>query len=439
VAQNGQPLSLDEQAALIAEKMLKSSSAAPGDMPTSRGGRAGAEGGFTPEAGGKVIDSHVEKSTGNAITSEPGRQGPAPKITDKQTNEPRAQDGSGAGEPAMVAQNADGSTRARKPGHIGQSGGTIPSNLSEDEDDKTRARKPGKVAKSNGENDEDEDEDDMEKSQVIPGDAEALIKSLEMLEAIAEGGTGFLSPEERKNELAQKLGEGTLSKSEMQEFYGLLGEVSVEVSPGETGETIDPLIKGEDQQLDQEVAGEGDLDSGNLSENDTFQQSWAEDDVLQKGYEVSSFLERQNQVTAAALDALNDRFEKSMDKQQTQTRAFNVQLAKSLQSFAKINQRQGDLIKSLTTRLEQVESTPLPRKGISSAQALNKSMPGEVGANEGQLNRDQILDTLENMARAGDKSKSGHSLMHATAMFESSGHLHKSLYQDIIQFKNNGV
>ena len=117
-------LSLDDQAALMAEKMMKGGAA--GDMPTGRGGSSGAEGGFTPQAGGKMIDADAAEKAGSAIdsggmalgkggpqtganmTGEPGRQGNKPKVGADMTSEPGKESGGGAGDGGNLARVQDG-------------------------------------------------------------------------------------------------------------------------------------------------------------------------------------------------------------------------------------------------------------------------------------------------------------------------------------------
>lgn len=449
---NAHQMSLDEMAAGMAENFLHPSGqlmkgGAAGDMPTGRGGGAGAEGGFTPQAGGNVIDADAEKAmgggapgpdelmkmtkgiTGEKVTSEPGRMGQQPQTGENVTNEPGRGDGGGLGEPAQggISQNADG-FRARKPGKVGgmgDGGADAGKNLSEDEDEATRKRQKGKVgmAKSNGEDEEMEDEgdDEMEMSKGA-FDADELIKSLETLESIAQG-SSVAAPAERREELGRKLAAGTLSKSEMQE----LGELMKADALAE-----DELAKSDDEELDY-------LDDEDIS----FQKSFSEDPELSEGYEVSNFLERHSQMTAAALDQVQGTLSKSLEIHRDRATAFNTQLAKSLRGMAELAQRQDSIIKSMAARLEVVENAPLPRRGVTSqAQVLHKSMgASEVGGAGQTLSKSDLGDTLEQMAMRGIQSTpSGHRVDMAMAMLEQGGQIAKSLYNDILAFRqsNNG-
>lgn len=192
---------------------------------------------------------------------------------------------------------------------------------------------------------------DAKKSEGDTVEADALMKSLDVLEATAEGvGEGET---DRRAELAAKVADGTINKSEQSELVELLG--------GEQGEG--------DQ-------GEGDF-------NKSFSEMFATDDQMAKDYEVAPFIERHSQMVAEALDGMRDSMSKSAGEQQV----FNRALAKSFRGIGQVVTQQGDLIKSLhdqnqalTERLGVVESTPNARKGMTGAQPLNKSFAGSEGA-----------------------------------------------------------
>jgi hypothetical protein len=448
-------LSLDDQAAQMAEQMSFPGSGGPlakgggaGGMPAGRGGNTGAEGGFTTDAGGKLIDADAQKGgavddsgmalgkagayTGSDMTSEPGRQGMKPYTGDKVTSEPKAESGGGSGEGGNLAQGGDEGMRARKPGKIGgmgDGGAEGGKNLSEDEDDSTRKRKAGKVgmAKAGVEEEKDEDED-MDKSF----DAADLIKSLKTLEAISQGST-VQAPAERRAELATKLEDGTLSKSEMIELSELM-KASVGGAPEDS------------------LAKSGAADDDEVEDEEDFakshQDQFADDPEMKEAYEVSNFLERHSQLTAAALDRVEERLGKSLEGYRDHSQAFNTQLAKSLMGMAQLAQRQDGMIKSLVERLETVENTPLPRRGVASgreAQVLAKSMEGEVGAGSGAsgLTGNQVMDALEQMAMRGiQQTPSGHRIDYAIAQIEHDPgqQIAKSLYNDVATFiqQNSG-
>jgi len=429
-------LSLDDQAAMMAEKMMKGGAA--GDMPTGRGGGSGAEGGFTPQAGGKVIDADAAEKAGSAIdddgmalgksgpktgadmTSEPGRQGNKPQTGADMTSEPGKESGGGAGDGGNLAQGGDEAIRARKAGKVGVSGGgsaEAGKNLSEDGDAAMRARKA---------EEEDEDEDGMDKGLISPDD---LIKSLETLEAVSQGST-VQAPADRRADLGQKLSEGTLSKSEMTELAELM-----KASVGSAADDEDELSKSDD-------ADEWEHEDEALDKS--YSEQFAGDSEMSEAYEVSNFLERHSQLTAGALDQMQNKLSKSLGGFQDRTQAYNTQLAKSLMGMAQLAQRQESLIKSLVDRLEHVENTPLPRKGLTRVSAMHKSMPDEVGAGQaGGLSRSQVMDALEQMAMRGiQQTPSGFRVDYAMAQIEHNPaeKIAKSLYGDVETFiqSNNG-
>jgi len=479
-------MSLDEMAAQMAENMdlgqgrgrpiMKPAAdemakgGALGDMPGSRPGRSGAEGGFTPDAGGQVIDAAAKSGgapsaaelvskagpyTGSQTTKEPGRQGGTPKVTDDTTSEPKGEIGGGAGEGGNVATAGDESTRGRKPGKVGISGGGGEGQpgepgLPQNQDQSTRGRKSGKVGISKSElraeiakaqanlaelqelakaADEDDDfGDEAEKGRTCKSDAEEvdpdqLVKALDVLENLGQG-IAAPTPQERSAELAKGLSEGTLTSEEMIELTDLMKAEA-------EADTSDPLVKSDsDPESDLDLEGEPEP----MGKSDSFQERWGSDPENQEDYDVQPFLERFSQQHAAGLDEVQDRLSKSIEQQQSERRAYNTQLAKSLKFMAQRNLQQEELIKSLTQRLERVENTPMPRAGASGAQAMQKSMDGEVGAGQ-QLDYDVIGDTLVDMSMRMDKAPCGEDLRRAMADFETSGNLSKSLYRDVVKYR----
>jgi len=151
MSERNQPqLSYDEEAAQMAERMLAKSSGA-GALPESR---RQAEGGFTEDAGGTVIDAgqkgaETEKSqkVGRAMTEEPGRQNAGAYTGTAITDEPgRQAAGAKAGEGGNLDTDADDEIRSRKSGRVGV-GGPLKAkqNLAENADGSARSRKSGQV------------------------------------------------------------------------------------------------------------------------------------------------------------------------------------------------------------------------------------------------------------------------------------------------------
>lgn len=465
-------LSLDEMAADLAATMNFEGAGAPlekggaaGDMPM---GQATAEGGFTQDAGGQVITAGVEGAvqkgdakTGSEMTSEPGAQNTNRKTGSAMTSEPGREAGGGAGEGGNLSQSGDG-MRARKPGQIGVSGGsTGGGNLSESEDAKMRGRKSGKVGISKAEafdlglskaqyealmakgmikaeEEEDEEGEEEEKGKACKGgevDVIDLEKSLHALEAVAAG-SAIPTTEDRRAQLAKGLEAGTLTEAEMVELADLM-----KAAVGFDDDDV--LAKGGDVEYDdpEEIAALEELDK-------SFQEQWAEAEADHDTYDVSPYLERLHQQTAASLDQIQDNLQKAITSQGNNQRNFNVQLSKSLKGMAQLARSQGDLIKSLTDRLEVVENQPMPSRGarsVQQAQVLRKGLSSEAGGNGAEYQRAQILDALEQMAmRAGPQGMApcGERLDRAMALYESSGQMTKSLYNDVttfIQSSGNGT
>jgi len=419
-------LSADAQAAHLAEQIMKGGAA--GDLPENRGGDDGAEGGFTTTAGGRVIDDREDSmskagKTGAAMTGEPGRQGEMPRTGSRITNEPDDEDGSPQpGEPGLD-QTADDGTRARKPGQVGVSGGSTGGGMDED-DDSFRARKPGQAGITKGKagddddmgGDEDEDEDmEMSKGGISASD---LIKSLDALEGVAAGSM-VATPEARRRELASKLANDDLTKSELRELHSLTAGPSsstLRKSLGDEPELEGIELPGDDQHFAKSMAGDSDL---------------------REGFEVSEFLEKQTMLLAGHLDTLSKGMRNTLEAGQQHQARFNSALAKSLRGMAKLSSSQGALIKSLTDRLSEVENTPLGRRSVMTGReaVLSKSMVGEVGQGvQPQFTRSQLMDGLEDMAKSMDRV-GGIPIQQAMALLESTGEIPKSALQEVLRFR----
>lgn len=463
MADQHKQLSIDDQAAELAATLNFEGAGAPlqkggaaGDMPE---GQTAAEGGFVADAGGQVITAstpgHVAKGahTGADVSNVPGPQNQNPQTGARVTSEPGSESGAGAGEGGNLSQSEDDKIRARKPGQVGVSGGSVGGGMSEDEDDYLRGRKAGKVGISKAEaeamgltkaqckalakkgmkveveDEEEEEEEGGEDMEMGKGGIEAddLLKSLHTLEAIAAGSAIPATPD-RRAELAKGLEAGTLTTDEMSELADLMKAATGQEQAEE------PLIKSE---------SEDDADAEELEDIEkSFQEQFADAEDAEGTYDVSPFLERLHQQTAAALDQIQGNLQKALGDQEGRKRVFDTQLAKSLQGMARLAQDQGELIKSLSARLETIENQPMPRRGVTQLSQLRKSLPNEAGgAAEQQLNRGQILDALEAMAMARETAPCGERLDRAMAQFEVSGQLSKSMYNDVQQWtqKNTGM
>lgn len=371
--------SLDDLAAEAANRMLKSDS-----MPDSQ---KESNGGLSTE--GEEMTTKSGK-TGEEVSNQPGHEGPAGKTGTAITSAPKSKDGSGAGEPSQLPTDADDAMRAKKAKSMAKAAPPLP-----------------KPPKAEAENEDDEDEDDeAEKGGII--DADDLIKSLETLEAVAKG-SSVPAPEEKRKDLAAKLAAGTLSKSEMVELSQLMEKA---------GDVAEPVV------------------ADDLSKS--FSETFTEDSELQKGFDVSPFLERHASLTAEALDRIQTTFSKSLDGVSERSKAFNEQLAKSLSGIGKIVVSQDKLIKSLVKRLDTVESAPLPRKSFTGVGVLHKSLEGEAGAavaTQEQLSKSEVLDTLEEMMKSNVGMLGGQRIDYVIAQAESTSEIPRNVLTAVQQFR----
>lgn len=309
-----------------------------------------------------------------------------------------------ADEAAVLAAGGDlekgGGAGAMPEGQMGAEGGLAP-------------KAPGAPMKKAEEGEEDEEDEtegegeDMEKkdksckkSEVAEAD---LIKAMDHLEAVANGIGG---EPDRRAELAGRLADGTLDKSERSELLSLIG--------GDDGEDLDD---GEDFQK-------------------SLSDSWAESDQLGEDYDVSPFLEKLGTGIAASLDSMRGDLEKSLGSQQS----FNRALAKSMRGMGQVVVEQAELVKSLQAqnealaqRLGIVERTPVGRKSAPTAGALQKSFSD--GSDGADLSRDKILTGLEQLmiksADNGWMAPCGEPVDRAMARYEATGAISASMLGDV--------
>jgi len=229
----------------------------------------------------------------------------------------------------------------------------------------------------------EEDEEESEKSLDLSEDD--LERSLERLEAEA-----FIDdPDTRKQELMDKASAGSLSKSESQELYEILGEE----------------LGGGDRLSDEVVKGFGD------------------NDTLQKALDVSDYLQEQTDELVKSLSTLSDHVEAS----DTRQHRFNLVMAKAVAEM-------GKLVKSMADTLEVGMSKParLP-KSQPTTQALNKSFPGNPN---GGLSKEVIMDTMEAMLQKSVESGhggavEGHDLATAISQFEQFNTISPALLERV--------
>ena len=199
---------------------------------------------------------------------------------------------------------------------------------------------------------EEEEEAEKAKKSLTVGD---LSKSLEALESFAKSG----DLPSRKDLLLGKAGAGTMSKSEREELFNILGGGNVpsseETSPAES------IVK-------------------SMNENEN----------LQKALDVSDYLQEQHGEMVKSLRRVGDEIGKADHRRHE----FNMILAKAVKDI-------GDMVKSMSETLANVAGQPVraPKSlGVTTqkAQVLQKSFGGQPPASE-NLTKSQVLDALDGM------------------------------------------
>lgn len=232
---------------------------------------------------------------------------------------------------------------------------------------------------------------------------EDLTKTLDEIEDLYKAE----DPVERKNQLLQKAQEGDLTADENEELL--------------------KALRGGDQMVDDDP-----------SISDQLTKSFGENEGLQKALDVSEYLDEQHGELVKSLSTLGEIVEQDGRRQHS----FNLVLAKAIHQI-------GTLQKGISERLGVIERQPVrPPKsqGVRVPQsqgALAKSFAtadGGAPAAEGeQMSRNEILDTLCDMMEKSETAPCGESVMHATAKYEQTGQMSKSLIDDVIAFRRENA
>lgn len=227
-----------------------------------------------------------------------------------------------------------------------------------------------------------EDEEGAEKS-LTPGD---LQKSLDRLTALATEGDG----PSRKDNLLAKANDDTLSKSEREELFELLGGAAP--TADEPGENI---VK-------------------SMTSNDT----------LQKALDVSEYLQEQHSEMVKSLRSVGEEIQKSDNRRHE----FNLVMAKAVRDI-------GLMVKSLAEEMGTIGSQaarPPKSMGVQAGQVLHKSFAGQAPARD-ELTKSQVLDALdgmmeESMAKGGSGTlDSGEDIALAVSKYEQTHMISKSM------------
>lgn len=247
------------------------------------------------------------------------------------------------------------------------------------------------------EEDEEEQGNDMaaKAKKSMPISEDDLQKSLDKLGALATAGI----PASRKDSLLKKAQTDELSKSEKSELFKLLG--------GEASEPETPAL------------------------SKSIQETFTENEVLQKATDVSDYLDENQKALVKSLSILSDRIEAGDVRQHE----FNLVLAKAVSGV-------GKLVKGMSERLGVIESQPTraPKsRGIQASQVLHKGFGGNSPA-EDALSHAQILDGLDGLMQKSmaegksGMSEGGENILTATAKFEQTRQITPGLLQEITRF-----
>jgi len=133
----------------------------------------------------------------------------------------------------------------------------------------------------------------------------------------------------------------------------------------------------------------------------------AENETLQKGFEVSEFLEELVGTLSKSLDAMEERLASKLDGSIKKSGEFQVGLAKSLGHF-------GDVVAAQSQRLAQVEQGPARGpKSVQNLQVVEKSLGGASQ----QVSKGDLAKSLTDLALAGKVDSS------EVLRFEASGQI----------------
>lgn len=195
---------------------------------------------------------------------------------------------------------------------------------------------------------QEEEGEEKSRKSLTPGD---LQKSLDKLAAFAE----FGDAPSRKDRLLSKAANETLSKSEQEELFELLGGVAaVADEPGEA------IVK-----------------------------SMGENDNLQKALDVSEYLQEQHTELVKSLRSVGEEIQKSDNRRHE----FNLVMAKAIRDI-------GLMVKSMSEQMTIVGDQPAraPKSlglGGRSPRVLQKSFAGSEGGES--MSKAMVLDGLDGL------------------------------------------
>jgi hypothetical protein len=163
---------------------------------------------------------------------------------------------------------------------------------------------------------------------------------------------------------------------------------------------------------------------------DTFR----EDPDIADAVDVSPFLEALTTRTADQLDVIS----KSHHVFQASQNEVNRHLAVALNEMGQLVKSQEAVIYELGARLGMIERQPVAPRGattLQGAQALAKSLPGELGGNEGSLVKSELVSTLTYMnLEKGIKHVNGRSTNELACMYDGGAAADPSVVEAVRTF-----
>lgn len=234
-------------------------------------------------------------------------------------------------------------------------------------------------------------------------------------DAIQSDGTDYKGGAQMMKSILEKLSKGLPLSAKEAAVYSSIAKgdfkFGKEEEDDKKAEKALPNMKDEDKEDTKDV-------SKSLADHA------AETPDVQKGLELSPFLQSWVNTQAQALSSTESRIvsnlAKSINEANAKQESFNFELAKSLQAL-------GEALALQAQRIEQVESTPA-RGPKSNVVPINKSF-GPGGNGEETLSKSQVLDTMVEMVKANKIRRE------EVIKFETSSTLSPQLEQQVRAFR----
>lgn len=251
-----------------------------------------------------------------------------------------------------------------------------------------------------GEDEEEEGMTDSEKSLVNTSDLMKAIEAYGDVEAALES----VEPQSREYYLHARLDAGTISKSEQTE----LGRIWANEEVNE-----EPMQKSLIETLEEDEASSQLVDASDFLRN------------LVKGVDT-----RMEQVLG------------EVSRDGRATRELLKATGSLIKSLAAHAEQQDTVIKSMSERMEHLETTPAPRRAVTgrresaTQRQLTKS---SVGGSNDELSKAQVTDALRAlMIHASEKedSMAMDRIAHATSLYEQTGTLPQTMIAAVQQVSN---